>query len=90
MPWRFSPPSTRGKDSFTKAYKYMDAGVREYWIVDPMPCELPSIFFKERNIDEVKIYTFKDTVPVAIFDGKCAVDFAKVYDRIRFLYEKEE
>lgn len=83
-------PSTRGKDSFTKAYKYMDAGVREYWIVDPDALRITVYLFKERNIDEVKIYTFKDTVPVAIFDGKCAVDFAKVYDRIRFLYEKEE
>ena len=83
-------PSSRKMDYARKVGIYMDAGVREYWIVDPDALRITVYLFKERNIDEVKIYTFKDTVPVAIFDGKCAVDFAKVYDRIRFLYEKEE
>ena len=28
-------PSTRKKDMYLKLFKYMNAGVREYWIVDP-------------------------------------------------------
>ena len=28
-------PSTRSKDMLLKLYKYQNAGVKEYWIVDP-------------------------------------------------------
>lgn len=28
--------STKKKDSFTKLNKYQNAGVREYWMIDPV------------------------------------------------------
>ena len=28
-------PSTRKKNMYLKLFKYMNAGIREYWIVDP-------------------------------------------------------
>ena len=32
-------------------------------------------------------YTFADKVPVGIWDDRCEVDFAEVYEEVRFLYE---
>ena len=36
------------------------------------------------------IYGFGDKVPVAIFDNRCQVDFAEIYEGIKFLYEDKE
>ena len=35
---------------------------------------------------EPKQYTFEDAVPVAIWDGKCKVDFKPIYEQIEFIY----
>lgn len=32
------------------------------------------------------IYGFDSKVPVVIFDGECEVDFAEIYEYVRFLY----
>lgn len=37
--------------------------------------------------DTTTLYTFNDQVPVGIFDGGCRIDFARIYEKIRFLYE---
>ena len=66
--------------------KYKDAGVREYWIVDPIRRRV-HVYEFERSTDPV-LYTFKDKVPVGIFNGECEVDFKEIYDSIKFLYEK--
>lgn len=34
------------------------------------------------------MYTFDDKVPVGIFDGECEVDFAEIYNYVKFLYEE--
>lgn len=78
--------STRKKDLSIKMRKYKDAGVREYWIVDPIRRRV-HVYEFERSADPV-LYTFKDKVPVGIFNGECEVDFKEIYDSIKFLYEK--
>ena len=66
-------PTNRYHDMVRKLAKYKNAGVREYWIVDPEQKKIYAFFF-ERS-DEPEIYTFDDKVPVEIWEGKCKVDF---------------
>jgi len=82
-------PSTKKKDSFLKAQKYLDAGVREYWLVDPMRKRVVVYLFDGSPDFAQNLYTFEHSVPVAIFDGKCVINFAEVYEEIAFLYEDD-
>ena len=81
-------PSTRKKDMTIKLKKYTDSGVREYWIVDPRNKRI--IVHDLEHGDAVTLYGFEEKVPVRIFDNKCEVDFAEIYDYISFLYEEED
>lgn len=81
-------PSTKRKDGIIKLSKYISAGVREYWIVDPDKKQVVVYDFQKE--DYPVIYGFGGEIPVGIFDGECRVDFAEIYEYIRFLYEKEE
>ena len=71
-------PSTTRKDWGIKLAKYLEAGVREYWIVDPKN-RIIVVYFDEAE-DSVfpTIYNFDSQVPVHIWDGKCKVDFSKI------------
>ena len=73
-------PSTRKKDMTLKVNKYMNAGVREYWIIDPKKEYI--IVYKNNPEDEddlqIQYYTFENQVPVGIWDGECVVDFAEI------------
>ena len=46
--------------------KYATAGVREYWIVDPMKRRVTVYFFEKELIEE---YSFGEEVPVGIYNG---------------------
>ncbi len=76
-------PSTRRKDSYLKLNKYMDAGVRSYWIVDP---DRGRVFVYEPDSAElVQVYSFTESVPVSIWGNACSIDFAVIESRISFL-----
>lgn len=78
-------PATRKKDAFLKMGKYMNAGVKEYWIVDPLK---KRVYVYEFEKDEFPVmYTFEHKVPVGIFQNECEVDFAEIYEYMSFLYE---
>lgn len=81
-------PSTKRKDSIIKLSKYISAGVREYWVVDPDKKQVVVYDFQKE--DYPVIYGFGGEIPVGIFDGECQIDFAEIYEYMRFLYEKEE
>ncbi|NLW55216.1 MAG: type II toxin-antitoxin system Phd/YefM family antitoxin [Firmicutes bacterium] len=49
--------STRSKDMIKKLDLYMQGGVEEYWIVNPLSEEINVYWFKEREIENTK--TFK-------------------------------
>lgn len=70
-------PSTRRKDLITKLAKYSNAGVREYWIVDPDTKKVIVYDFEGDSVIPA-MYTFADRVPVAIFGGQCLIDFADI------------
>lgn len=80
--------STAKKDAVLKLSKYCNAGVREYWIVDP---KKKRIFVYDFENDACPaVYTFEDEVPVSIFKGKCKVDFREIYEYAGFLYAQED
>ncbi len=79
-------PSTKKKDMVIKLYKYMNAGVREYWMIDPDRKKVMIYDFEHDNYPV--IMGFDAVVPVAVLDGQCKIDFRALYDYIRFLYEK--
>lgn len=70
-------PSTTRKDWGIKLAKYLEAGVREYWIVDPVK-SIIVVFYSENDSIGPEIYNFDSQVPVHIWDGKCKVDFSKI------------
>lgn len=80
--------STRKKDIFIKGHKYQNAGVREYWLVDPKKKRVHVYKFEEDEYPTM--YTFEHKVPVGIWNNECEVDFAEIYDYISFLYEDED
>lgn len=76
--------SSRKKDMFTKLAKYKEAGVREYWLVDP---DKKKVLVYDLEHEELPIvYGFDSKVPVMIFGGECVIDFAEIYEYISFLY----
>ncbi len=80
-------PSTRARDMHIKWEKYEKAGVREYWLVNPRQKQIITIDFARDS--RLGLYSFEDEVPVSIWNGECMVDFRKIYEKVRFLYEQE-
>lgn len=73
--------STRKKDMFLKLNKYMNAGVREYWMIDPEKQKVLVYDFEHDNYPV--IYGFDTVVPIAMFAGECEVDFQEIYDYLK-------
>lgn len=74
-------PSTRKKDLTLKVAKYMEAGVREYWIVDITQQRL-LVYFFESEVYPV-IYGLEKPVSIGIYDGALAIDFSNIAKWIR-------
>lgn len=60
-------PSTQQMDYGIKLFKYRTAGVREYWIVNPLKQTVTVYDFEKEK--ETKQYSFDDTIPVCIYEG---------------------
>lgn len=73
--------STRKKDLVLKLNKYMTAGVREYWLVDPDRKKV--IVYDFEKEDYPMMYGFEARIPVGIFDGECEVDFQEIYAYVK-------
>lgn len=59
-----SPSSTR-MDYFIKLFKYRTAGVREYWIVNPMKKTVQTYSFEDE--EDSNQYSFQDDIQSAIY-----------------------
>lgn len=70
-------PSTRSKDMLLKLHKYQNAGVREYWIVDPDHEKVLVYDFRTDSFYPDQ-YDFESLIPIHISEGLCSIDFSKV------------
>lgn len=69
-------PGNSSQDYIRKLNLYADAGVREYWIVDPMKHSI-FVYNLEETKFEVNTYTFRDKVKANIYDDLW-IDFKKI------------
>lgn len=74
-------PSNWYNDTTRKLLKYKKAGVREYWIVMLENLKVLVYFFEKSDLPVE--YSFKDEVPVNIWEGKCKIDFNMIYEKIK-------
>ena len=70
-------PSTASHDMFRKYHKYMQAGVREFWIVDPATKVVRVCLLKDKKYEQID-YLDADIVPIQTLEG-CQIDFKKVF-----------
>ncbi len=70
-------PSSRSRDMILKLYKYQNAGVREYWVVDPRFRTVTVHNFEEEEYHP-RTYDFFSDIPVALSKGKCSIDFSVI------------
>lgn len=67
-------PSNPGHNYIRKLNLYADAGVREYWIVDPVTREV-AVYDLESGILRAEAFTFQETVKVNIWED-FSIDFS--------------
>lgn len=53
-------------DYFIKLFQYRAAGVREYWIIEPIK-EMTTVYQFEKEVMEE--YPFNEDTPVGIYEG---------------------
>ncbi|MCM1540636.1 MAG: Uma2 family endonuclease [Blautia sp.] len=58
-------PSTQQMDYGIKLFKYRTAGIREYWIVNPMKETVTVYDFEQEKA--TRQYSFDDSIPVCIY-----------------------
>ena len=71
-------PSTRRWDQTMKRSLYEEAGVREYWLVDPEARTVTVYRLEDGKFLSPEAYTGGGKVPVGIFSG-CTVDMEAAY-----------
>jgi len=70
-------PSTEKKDRVLKYNEYMQAGVKEYWIVDPVHNQvMANRLIGSKYI--TSIYFEKDVAPIQVLQG-CEIDLSLVF-----------
>ena len=69
-------PFNIGYDKVLKFNKYKNAGVREYWIIDPMHRKI--FVYNFENNEPEKVYPFESIIEVGISRGKCRIDFEEI------------
>ena len=69
-------PSTAKRDMTLKLRKYEDAGVKEYWVVDPDHQIV--IVYEFAKDAPPGIYPFSKAVPVGIYEGALEIDFGAI------------
>ncbi len=81
-------PSTGRKDSFLKLHKYANAGVREYWIIDPYREKLLVYYFEEGDIPVIS--GLDSLVPIRLYEGELMIDPVHILRWIREFASSDE
>ena len=71
-------PSTARKDTLIKSKLYRDAGVKEFWIIDPIH-KLVIVHILERGSYVTSYYSSEEVIPVNILVG-FSVNMADVFE----------
>ncbi len=74
--------STRKKDMTIKLAKYMESGVREYWIIDPDNEILLTYDLTDEDVAP-QIHRLMGKVPVGISGGELLIDLEEIMESIR-------
>ena len=72
-----SSPSTSSLDRIKKLNKYLQAGVREYWIVDPLDKSV-LVFILENGKYVTNAYDDTETISVHVLDG-CDITLPDIF-----------
>ena len=70
--------STALFDKVTKFNKYLEAGVREYWIIDPEDEKTAAVYILRDEEYIARLYTETDVIPVHILDG-CIINLRDIF-----------
>jgi len=70
-------PSTASKDMILKYNKYLEAGIREYWIVDPQTKTVRVCILNNGKYDSID-YMDARIIPIRVLDG-CDIDIERVF-----------
>lgn len=73
-------PSSQKKDMLTKLAKYMEAGVKEYWVIDPERKVLVVYLAEERGMP--RIYPLQGQVGIRLYEGRLQIDLGKINEII--------
>lgn len=68
--------STKKKDYFIKMAKYMNAGVKEYWIINPFSKELTTYDFTGE--EGPRVYSLSGKQGLALYHGEIMIDLDEV------------
>ncbi len=80
--------STRKKDMTVKLTKYMEAGVKEYWVIDPDRRLLIVYIGEEEGIP--RLYPLQGDIGMNLFDGRLRIDLDEINDLINRFGSLEE
>lgn len=76
-------PSTGRKDRHKKLAKYLNAGVREYWLIDPDKKMLLAYNFEDEEMISPVIRSLNGSMPVAIYQGRLEINLDLVGEMIQ-------
>ena len=78
--------STSKKDYTIKLSKYENAGVKEYWIVDPYKEKLLIYNFDDKNVP--MICGLENAQGIHLYDGELKIDFKRIVEWIKEYRDK--
>ena len=73
-------PSTSKRDLLIKQVKYQEAGVREYWIVDP-DYKMVKVYAQNNGYCMVKVYRCDESIAMTVLEG-CTIALPDVFSDI--------
>jgi Uma2 family endonuclease len=71
-------PSTAKKDRLVKFNRYQKAGIKEYWIVDPVNEFIDVYLLKEGTYHQIGTFFNGDILPVSIFED-LKIDLTNIF-----------